>query len=125
MEEQPLRPFDYFKQHQEFVEFKAGEVIFNQDEIGKVMYAVKEGEVEIIYSDLLLEIVREGEFFGEMSLVDSSPRSAKAVAKTDCKLVVVDKYHFLFLVHQSPTFSLDVMLVMAQRIRKLQQIAAK
>jgi CRP-like cAMP-binding protein len=120
-----LTHFDYFKKHQEFVEYNAGDVIFNQDESGKVMYAVKEGQVEIYYGSLLLETVNEGEFFGEMSLVDSAPRSAKAIAKTDCKLVVVDKYHFLFLVHQSPTFSLDVMRVMAERIRRLQQIAAK
>jgi CRP-like cAMP-binding protein len=55
--------------------------------------------------------------FGEMSVVDSSPRSATAVAVTDTKLAVIDRRMFLFLVHETPMFALQVMSTMAERLR--------
>ena len=111
---------DYFTHHDEFVDYSAGDIIFEEgDDSNKIMYAVKEGEVEIVHNDIVLETVTAGRFFGEMSLVDASPRAARAVCKTDCKIVEVDKYHFLFLTHESPTFALQVMHVMAERIRAL------
>lgn len=114
--------YDYFKNHEEFVEFAAGDAIFNEgDASNGKMYAVKEGQVEITHNNVVLEIVEPGHFFGEMSLVDSQPRAANAVAKTDCKIIEVDKYHFMFLTHETPTFALQVMHVMAERIRKLHE----
>ena len=56
--------------------------------------------------------------FGEMALVDSEPRSAEAVARTDCKLVPINKKRFAFLVTETPFFALEVMQVMANRLRK-------
>jgi CRP-like cAMP-binding protein len=53
-----------------------------------------------------------------MSLIDDSPRSADAVAKTACVLAPVDERRFLFLVHETPMFALHVMSVMAERLRK-------
>jgi CRP/FNR family transcriptional regulator, cyclic AMP receptor protein len=111
---------DYFKNHDDYIEFKVGDVIFDQgDSSNKIMYAVKEGEVDIVYGDKVVESVESGRFFGEMSLVDAAPRAAAAIAKTDCKIVPVDKYHFLYLLHETPSFALQVMHVMAERIRTL------
>jgi CRP-like cAMP-binding protein len=111
---------DYFTNHSDFRVFAAGETIFNEGDPGNAkMYAVKSGEVEIIHNGRVLETVKPGYFFGEMSLVDASPRSAQAVAKSACQIVEVDKYHFLFLTHESPMFALQVMHVMADRIRRL------
>ncbi len=110
---------DYFKQTDDFVEYAAGQVIIEEGMTGDTMFAVKEGTVEIFHKDKLLDTVGEGEFFGEMALVDPLPRSAKAIAQTDCKLVRVDRDRFLFLVQETPTFALQVMQVMADRIRKM------
>ena len=111
---------DYFKNHDDYIEYQAGDVIFDQgDSSNKTMYAVKSGQVDIVYGEKVVETVDAGRFFGEMSLVDASPRAAGAVAKTDCKIVPVDKYHFLYLLHETPSFALQMMHVMAERIRTL------
>ena len=110
---------DYFKNSSNYTEYAAGTIIFDENELGEVMYAVKEGAVDIIHSGVLLETVEAGHFFGEMAIVDTAPRSAKAIARTDCKIVMITRDHFLTLVQQTPTFAISVMHEMAQRIRKM------
>lgn len=112
---------DYFKNHDKFQTFKAGEIIFDQNQPGEVMYGVKEGEIDIRYNGQVLETVTPGHFFGEMSLIDAMPRSAQAVARTDCKLVPVDERQFLYLVQETPTFALQVMQALAERLRALHE----
>ena len=113
---------DFFKNVQNFEEFAADSVIFEKDTEGATMYAVKEGEVNIVVGDKVLETVGEGGFFGEMALVDAEVRSAKAIAKTACKVVPVDRKRFMFLVKENPAFALQVMHVMAERIRKMNEM---
>jgi len=57
------------------------------------------------------------DMFGEMALLDSSPRMATAVATVDTALAVINRHRFLFLVHETPTFALSVMSAMADRFR--------
>lgn len=114
-------PIDYFKNAKETIEYTAGATIIEEDQPGDLMYAVQSGTVEIRYKGELMESVEAGGFFGEMALIDSAPRAASAIAQTDCRLVKVDKKQFLFLVHETPTFALDVMSAMADRIRRLNQ----
>jgi len=52
-----------------------------------------------------------------MALIDNAPRSATAIAATDVKLVSVSEKHFLFLISNTPYFALNVMRVMARRLR--------
>ncbi|HEU5100134.1 MAG TPA: Crp/Fnr family transcriptional regulator [Roseiflexaceae bacterium] len=59
-----------------------------------------------------------GGIVGEMALIDDRPRSATAVAATDCRLVPIDERRFTFLVQQTPMFALAVMRVMAERLRR-------
>jgi len=54
-----------------------------------------------------------------MALVDQQPRSANALAKTDCKLIPIDEKRFRFLIQQTPNFALSVMRVMAARLRHM------
>jgi CRP-like cAMP-binding protein len=63
----------------------------------------------------------KGGIFGEMSLIDDKPRSATARARTDCELVPIDEGRFLELVHQKPGFALEVMKVMAERLRSMDE----
>src|SRR5689334_12529939 len=118
----PMTTIDYFKNAAEFVEYEAGQVIFDMGEQGDIMYAVKEGDVEIIFKDRVLEIVHPGGFFGEMALIDFQPRSARAIAKTPCKIVQVNKTRFLFLVQETPTFALQVMHTLADRLRMVDEM---
>lgn len=119
-----MTTIDYFKNSTEFVEYEAGDVIFDQGEVGDVMYAVKEGEVDVSFNNRLLETVHAGGFFGEMALIDAETRSARAIAKTHCKIVTVNKSRFLFLVQETPTFALQVMHALAERIRAMHALIA-
>ena len=56
--------------------------------------------------------------FGEMALIDDEPRSATVIARTDCRLLEVDRRRFEFMVSETPYFALAVMRVMADRLRK-------
>ncbi|HZA26679.1 MAG TPA: cyclic nucleotide-binding domain-containing protein [Actinomycetota bacterium] len=97
--------------------FSQGSVIFRVGEPGDLMYAVKEGEVALLSGDTEVERVGANGVFGEMALIDKEPRSATAVARTDCQLVLIDRNRFERLVGLTPGFALSVMKLMADRIR--------
>lgn len=99
--------------------FKAGETIFSAGDEGTAMYVVKSGTVEIRVSGKAFDSVKPGGVFGEMALIDRAPRSADAVAGTDCEVVEVDEKLFGFLVSEAPFFALEVMRVMADRLRRM------
>ena len=94
-----------------------GSIIFSEGDPGEVMYAVVEGDVEIRVNGAAVNIVKEGEVFGEMAMIDKKPRSASAIASSDCKLVVINEQRFNFLLQQTPIFVTQIMKVMADRLR--------
>jgi CRP/FNR family transcriptional regulator, cyclic AMP receptor protein len=96
---------------------KAGETIFNEGEPATTLYVIRSGRVGIHLGNRLLDTLETNEIFGEMALIDSAPRSATAVATTDVTLVPVSKKQFLVLISRSPSFALDVMGVLARRLR--------
>ncbi len=99
--------------------YPAGSVIFRQGDTGELMYAVQEGTVEIRLGERVIQTHGPGDIFGEMAIIDNQPRSATAVAATDCRLVPIDEHRFMFLVQQTPFFAIQVMRVMADRLRRL------
>jgi CRP-like cAMP-binding protein len=99
-------------------EFKAGDVIFKEGDPAAELFVVQSGEVEIRRGNRHLETLPEYGIFGEMALIDGSPRSATAVAATDVKLVAVGEKQFLFLISNTPNFAVNVMRVMARRLRR-------
>ena len=74
--------------------------------------------MEIRKGDKVLALLGEGEIFGEMAILDNSPRSASAIAQTDCKVVRVNQDRFLKLLIGTPFFAVEVMQVMAERLRR-------
>jgi CRP-like cAMP-binding protein len=95
-----------------------GTIIFTEGDAGNEMYGVVAGEVEMLVGDEVIDKLGPNEIFGEMALVDSSPRMATARTTTDTTLAVINQRHFLFLVHETPTFALQVMSCMAERLRR-------
>jgi CRP-like cAMP-binding protein len=98
--------------------YAAGEVIFREGEPGDCMYAVVEGEVEVRIGERILERTGAGGVIGELALIDRSPRSGTAVAATPCTLAPVDEKRFQFMVQQTPFFALQVMRILAERLRR-------
>jgi CRP-like cAMP-binding protein len=109
----------YFRNSEDAQTFRAGQIVFTEGDPGNMMYAVLEGEVDIMVGDQVVGTIPAGSIVGEMALIDHSPRSATAVARTECKLVPIDERRFLFMVQQTPNFSLDVMRIMAARLRDM------
>jgi CRP-like cAMP-binding protein len=97
---------------------QAGEVLFREGETGDAMFAVADGQVDLTHGGAVIEKIRAGGILGEMALVDDAPRSATATAATETRVVRVDREHFMYLVQEHPTFALQVMSVMAERLRK-------
>jgi CRP/FNR family transcriptional regulator, cyclic AMP receptor protein len=98
--------------------FKAGEVIFlRQGDAAEELFVIQSGTVEIRLGNRVLDTLPQLSIFGEMALIDGSPRSATAIAATDVTLVPVGEKQFLFLVGRTPHFALNVMRVLAQRLR--------
>ncbi len=120
-----MTKFTIFRQDKNTQEFIKGSVIFEEGTPGDVMYAVIKGDVELRLQGVPVNQVGADEIFGEMALVDDSPRSATAHATTDCKLAVVDQKRFESLVQQTPNFAVQVMRVMADRLRKTTEISIK
>jgi len=110
---------DLFRNSKDFESFSAGQTIFQEGQPGEAMYVVIEGEVDIVVRGKVINVIGPGELLGEMALIDTKPRSATALAKTDCKLVPINERRFAFLIQQTPHFALQVMRVMADRLRRM------
>jgi CRP/FNR family transcriptional regulator, cyclic AMP receptor protein len=98
-----------------------GDVIFKDGDAPDKMYVVVSGEVEIQLGDAVIETVPQGGTFGEMALIDGSPRSATVVAKTESEVAAIDKRTFMLLVDEMPYFALFVMRNMVDRLRRMNE----
>ena len=101
-----------------FEEYSAGAPIFTKNDVGDSMYVVIEGQVDLWTDDRIVETVEGGGIIGELALIEPGvPRGVTAFARTDCKLVALDSERFICLVQHTPHFALEVMRVMANRLR--------
>ncbi|MEM8829054.1 MAG: cyclic nucleotide-binding domain-containing protein [Cyanobacteria bacterium P01_G01_bin.19] len=121
----PLQTVKIFQTAPSPKAFSPGEVIFSDGDSGSVMYGLLQGEVEIVVNGKVLEIIYEGDIFGEGALVHlDSKRASTAIAKTGCKLALMERKNFLFAVQQTPMFALEVMRSYSDRIRRLRESVA-
>jgi len=105
--------------------YRKSEVIFEEGSIGSEMYLIHSGRVLLSgrqdeTQQVPLVVLNPGDFFGEMALVDDSPRSATASAvEDDTELIVMDRAGFLFMVRQQPEFALSLMHTLCRRLRDM------
>jgi len=97
-------------------EYKPGEVIFYQGDSGVGMYIIEKGTVAIILepTEQVLAELHEGEFFGEMALLNESPRSATAIARTHCTLLFFSHEELFSLMDREIKCGLKIVLRLAQ-----------
>lgn len=96
-------------------EFEAGEHVFREGETGDKLYLIVGGAVRISQPLLggsreeALAVLREGQFFGDMSLIDARPRSADAIAHEPCVLYSIDRSAFTTLLQVNGPLAIDVL----------------
>ncbi|MGB2869746.1 MAG: cyclic nucleotide-binding domain-containing protein [Bacteroidota bacterium] len=114
--------------------YRLGEPVFYQGDPGLGMYIVQEGNVAITISDKdsnerEVAVLTEGDFFGEMALLDESPRSANAVCKTDCLLIGFFRPDLFDLIEKKTTLGIKIVLklaeIVAQRLRNTDKELSK
>lgn len=108
-----------FKNAKETIELAAGDVLFRENDAATAMFGVISGEIELRKGDRRITAIGPNGVFGELALVDSSPRSLDAVATQDTVLAAIDRRLFLFLITETPMFALQVMTSLANRLREL------
>jgi len=103
------------------VTFSAGRFIFREGEPGGEMYIIQTGEVEIVKvvqgEPHRLAILEEGDFFGEMAILEDLPRTAAARAHTDCALLQIDESTFDQLIRHNPEISIRMLRKLCHRLR--------
>ena len=104
--------------------FQKGDIVFEDGATGAEMFIVHSGKVRLLKKttggdEKTLAVLGPGEFFGEMSLIDGSPRSTSAAAEEPgTNLVALDFTKFIYLVQQHPYFSFTIMGKLCQRLRE-------
>ena len=112
-------------------DYSAEEVIFHEGEVGDAFYAVLEGKVRISkhvagVGEEALAVLEKGSYFGEMALIDEFPRSASAIAHTDCRLLLMDKADFNRLLSQNKELAYKLLWVFCQTLsRRLRETNEK
>lgn len=105
-------------------EYTTGEIIFHQDEPAAGMYIIVEGKVRIFLEPArqVVAELHDGNFFGELALLDESPRSATAIAKLDCKMLGFFKPDLLNLIELNPKLGVKIVMqlnaVIGKRLTK-------
>ncbi len=104
--------------------FNTDQVIFHHGDPGGLLYIISKGKVKITHTtpegqEALLAILGEGDFFGELALLDDSPRSATAEAIEPTETLTLHREDFLRYISHNPDFSKHVLKTLAQHIRRL------
>src|SRR5690349_18411600 len=98
-------------------------VILFEDDPGDALYVVATGQVKVVLigedgREVILSVLHEGNFFGEMALIDDEPRSAHVIAMADSNLLVLRREDFQRRMQESPNIALGLLRELSRRLRK-------
>ncbi|UCD83725.1 MAG: Crp/Fnr family transcriptional regulator [Deltaproteobacteria bacterium] len=104
-------------------DFIKDSTILTQDDLGDALFIIVSGRVKVVLmgeegKEITLSTLKEGAFFGEMSLLDGEPRSASVVALEDSSLLIMKRDEFLNQIRKSPGIALKIMIEMSKRLRR-------
>jgi len=103
---------------------RARETVVQQSEPGNELFVLMTGHLKVVSTDpegrdAGLNVMGPGEVFGEVALLDGGPRSATIVALEPCELLVIRREHWLRFLRESPDTAVQLLGVLAGRLRKL------
>ena len=107
-------------------DYKKGEAIVKEGENAVAFYIIRAGKVDIIRgrggkNEKVLATLGPGEFFGEMALLDSYPRSASVVATEVTECLVLSRWDFIAEMRTNPYIAVQMLSVLSRRLREAQQ----
>jgi len=103
--------------------YPRGSVILFEDDQGDSLFLLADGQVKVVLigedgREVILSVLREGSFFGEMALLDDQPRSAHVIAMEDSSLLVLRREDFQARLRQSPEVAIALLRELAGRLRR-------
>lgn len=105
--------------------FALGDVIVRDGDESREMFVIQTGRVRITKcidgADVELAILEKGDFFGEMSLLESLPRTATATALEPTRVLVIQTGTLLLRIRRDPTFAFEMLQKLSGRIRKMNE----
>ena len=103
---------------------REGEILFRRGDAGSSMFIIEDGSVEItvpalnLRRQLRVAVLHDGEFLGELALVDGLPRTATARALKECSLIEMNRVDFMEFLMQRPAVAISMVSVIGQRLRE-------
>jgi membrane protein len=109
----------YRKISRRFVKtYNAGDAVFKEGEAGDCMFYILSGSVNIIKNEQVIRVMKQGEYFGEMSMLLNSPRTAAVIVREpDTQLVVISHDNFETILREEPQIALSLLKEMGERLK--------
>lgn len=103
--------------------YQRGATIIHQDEPGSMLYIIVNGNVKITTAssdgeELILALLTDNDFFGELSLLDGQPHSASATAMETTQVVTLNREEFLEVIAKNPEMVNNILVVLSNRLRR-------
>ena len=113
-----FRKFEYESEGSR--EYEKDQMIFSESQSGADMFVIQSGQVRITKvingNEVVLAVLKPGDMFGEMALLENKPRSASAIAHEACKLIVVNKNNFDMMVTSQPQLISRLTTTLSERL---------
>lgn len=108
-------------EHEQIEDFQDGEVIFEEGDVCRDLYVIQQGTVRILkktpQGEMQIAEFNKGDFFGDISLLQSLPRYAGAFAKGPTRLLILQPAGFLLKIRRDPTFAFEMLQQMSLRVK--------
>lgn len=103
--------------------FKKDNMVLIEEEVGSTMFVILSGRVKISRisdegREVILSILMDGDFFGEMAILDGQTRSANAVTLEDTEMLIIRRENFLQMLHDYPQVAINLLKELAHRLRR-------
>jgi len=103
------------------VEFPAGRVIVEEGTSGVAFHLLLQGKAKVTVKGRTKALLKPGDYFGEISLLDGEPRSATVVAESPVRTLTIASWNFLSIIDRTPTIGRKLLQGLCRRIREIER----
>ncbi len=116
-----------FERHTKLCRFQKGEIIIQQSDYGNALYIIHQGSVNVTHEnvdgkEVIISVLRVGDHFGEVALLDDEPRSATVSAREACEVSAIRKGDFEILLKTIPALVANMNRALCQRLRQADEL---